>query len=144
MNVLMAFVIGALFAGGLYMMLRRSLVRIIIGLLLLSNAINLMIFTAGRLVPGQPPLIPLQADEIMPPFADPLPQALVLTAIVISFGVTAFAVILIRQTYTMVGSDDLNEMRYTDLPVPVDRENSNNDQESEVMEPVEPVREGTR
>jgi multicomponent Na+:H+ antiporter subunit C len=122
MTLIMSLVIGALFAGGLYMILRRSLVRIIVGLLLLSNAINLMIFTTGRLIPGRPPLIPLDAEGITPPFADPLPQALVLTAIVISFGVIAFAIVLIRQTYAMVGSDDMNEMRYTDLPMPLDKD----------------------
>lgn len=140
MNFLMAIVIGALFTGGLYMMLRRSLVRIIIGLLLLSNAINLMIFTAGGLVPGRPPLIPLDAQQITPPHADPLPQALVLTAIVISFGVTAFAVVLIRQTYAMGGSDDLNDMHWTDLPVQIEKE-STEAIEEDIMEPVDRVEE---
>jgi multicomponent Na+:H+ antiporter subunit C len=142
MTLIMSLVIGALFTGGLYMILRRSLVRIIVGLLLLSNAINLMIFTTGQLTPGRPPLIPLDADQITPPFADPLPQALVLTAIVISFGVIAFAIVLIRQTYTMVGSDDMNEMRYTDLPMPLEKEEKTLDEPEE--EPGEMVNEAVK
>jgi multicomponent Na+:H+ antiporter subunit C len=142
MTLIMSLVIGALFAGGLYMILRRSLVRIIVGLLLLSNAINLMIFTAGRLTPGSPPLIPLDAARVTPPFADPLPQALVLTAIVISFGVIAFAIVLIRQTYAMVGSDDMNEMRYTDLPMPLEKEEKTLDETEE--EPGEMVNEAVK
>ncbi|NPV76507.1 MAG: Na+/H+ antiporter subunit C [Anaerolineae bacterium] len=116
MTYLLAILIGALFSAGLYMMMRRSLVKILIGLLLLSNAVNLLIFTAGRLVPGRPPLIPAGAELPEAPFADPLPQALILTAIVISFGVAAFAIVLIRQTYQKIGTDDLNELRCTDLP----------------------------
>jgi multicomponent Na+:H+ antiporter subunit C len=117
MTVALAVVIGVLFAGGLYMMLRRHLVKILIGLLLLGHAVNLFIFTLGRLVRGRPPLIAQGETQIVPPYADPVPQALILTAIVISFGVTAFAVILLRQAYLSLGTEDLNRLRTTEMTI---------------------------
>lgn len=116
MTLLLAIAAGVLFAAGIYMMLRRSLVKILVGLLLLGYAVNLLLFNSANLVPGKPPIIPV--SETVPPagYADPIPQALILTAIVISFGVTAFAIVLIRQTYQVSGTDDLNEMRCTDIP----------------------------
>lgn len=117
MTLILAVVVGALFAGGLYMMLRRNLVKILIGLLLLGHAANLFVFTLGRLVRGKPPLIPGGEASLMPPYADPVPQALILTAIVISFGVTAFAVILLRQAYLSLGTEDLNQLRTTDMAI---------------------------
>ena len=114
METLLAFVIGGLYAAGFYMMVRRSIVKMIFGLALLGNAANLLIFTMGRLVRGRPPLVPLGAGEPVPPFADPLTQALILTAIVIGFGVQAFALVLIKRVYDEVGTDDLDEMKTTD------------------------------
>ena len=114
METLLAFVIGGLYAAGLYMMVRRSVVKMIFGLALLSNAANLLIFTMGRLVRGRPPLVPSGATEPAAPFADPLTQALILTAIVISFGVQAFAMVLIKRVFDTVGTDDLDEMKTTD------------------------------
>ena len=109
-----AFVIGGLYAAGLYMVLRRSIVKMLIGLALLSNAANLMIFTAARLTRAVPPLIPEGMTQLTGTFADPVPQALVLTAIVISFGVLAFAVVLVYRVYQSVGTDDLDDLRTTD------------------------------
>lgn len=115
MTLILALVIGALFAGGLYMMLRRNLVKIVIGLLLLGYAANLLVFTVGRLTRGRPPLITVGEEILVPPYADPVPQALILTAIVISFGVTAFAIILLRQAYLSLGTDDLSKLRTTEM-----------------------------
>lgn len=115
MIVMLAFVIGGLYAAGLYMMLRRSITKLIIGLSLLSHASNLLIFTTGGMVRARPPIISDDAERIVAPFADPVPQALVLTAIVISFGVTAFALVLLHRTYLTVGTDDLDELSKTDL-----------------------------
>lgn len=115
MILLLALVIGALYTIGLYMLMRRSLVKILIGLMLLGQAINLLIFTTGRLVRGSPPLIPADATQVIQPVADPLPQAMILTAIVISFGVTAFALVLARQTHIRLGTSDLNDLRNTDI-----------------------------
>lgn len=110
MIVMLAFVIGGLYAAGLYMMLRRSITKLIIGLSLLSHASNLLIFTIGGLVRARPPIIASDAANILKPFADPVPQALVLTAIVISFGVTAFALVLLHRTYITIGTDDLDDL----------------------------------
>lgn len=114
MEIVFALVIGGLYAAGIYMMLRRSIVKLIIGLALLSQAANLLIFALGRPGRGTPPIIAKGATELISPYSDPLPQALILTAIVISFAVTAFALILIKRAYQEVGTDDLDAMRTTD------------------------------
>ncbi len=114
METLLAAVIGGLYAMGLYLMLGRSLVKLIIGLSLLGNAANLLIFTAGGLTRGKPPLIPADVTEPIEAFADPLPQAMILTAIVIGFGVLAFTMALAYRAYQTVGSEDLDEMKGTD------------------------------
>lgn len=114
MEVIFAFVIGGLFAGAIYMILRRCLVKLIIGLSLLSHASNLLIFTIGRLVRGKAPIIEQSASQISETVADPLPQALILTAIVISFGLTAFVIVLIEQVYQIVGVDDVDKLKVTD------------------------------
>lgn len=114
MTILLAFLVGGLYAGGLYMIMRRSIVKMIMGLALLSYATNLLIFTVGGLTRAVPPLIEVGATEPVAPFADPVPQALILTAIVIGFGVLAFAVVLIEQTHRSVGTDDSNNLRGTE------------------------------
>jgi multicomponent Na+:H+ antiporter subunit C len=113
-EVVLAVVVGGVYAAGVYMMLRRRLAQIIIGLALLTNAANLLIFTAAGLVPHQPPVIPPDAETLQVTSADPLPQALILTAIVIGFGILAFALVLAYRTYHVVGTDDLDDMRSTD------------------------------
>lgn len=114
METLMAVVIGVLFASAIYMMLRRSIVKLVIGLIILSNAANLLIFTVAGMTRGAPPLIPEGLYAPSGIVADPLPQALILTAIVISFGVLAFSVVLIHRAYEVVGTDDLDQMKDTD------------------------------
>lgn len=114
MEPLMAVVIGVLYATAIYMMLRRSIVKLVIGLMLLSNAANLLIFTSAGLTRGAPPLVPEGLSAPLGEVADPLPQALVLTAIVIAFGVLSFAVVLIRRAYEIVKADDLDKMKDTD------------------------------
>lgn len=115
MEILLALVIGALYATGLYMMMRRSIIKLFIGLALLGHAANLLIFTVGGLTRGHPPLIAAGEEQLAGSFADPLPQALILTAIVIGFGVQAFTVVLIKRAYQSTGTDDLEKMRSTDL-----------------------------
>lgn len=114
METVMAFVVGGLYAAAIYLILRRSIVKLTIGLVLMSQAANLLIFTASGLTRGRPPLVPEGASSPPEPFADPLPQALILTAIVISFGVLAFTLVLVKRTYQTVGKDDMDEMRSTD------------------------------
>jgi multicomponent Na+:H+ antiporter subunit C len=108
---MLALLTGLLYAAAVYMMLRRSIVKLVIGLSLLAHASTLLILTVGRPVRTQPPIIPAGATELVQPFSDPVPQALILTAIVISFGVQAFALVLIRQSSKVVGTDDLDRMR---------------------------------
>ncbi|MCK6547650.1 Na+/H+ antiporter subunit C [Myxococcota bacterium] len=113
MTAALALVIGALYAAGIYMMLRRSLVKLLVGLILLSHAANLLIFTVAGITRGAPPLI-REGETRLSGSADPLPQALVLTAIVISFGVLAFATCLFYRAHAAAGTDDLDEFRTTD------------------------------
>lgn len=114
MGTLMAFVVGVLYATAIYMVLRRSIVKLVIGLVLLSNAANLLLFTSAGMTRGAPPLVPEGATVPDGVVADPLAQALILTAIVIGFGVLAFAVVLIRRAYEVVQADDMNQMKDTD------------------------------
>lgn len=114
MSVVLAFTIGGLYAAGLYLMLRRNLAKLILGLALLGNAANLLIFTVGGLTRARPPLVPEGATEPPATIADPLPQALILTAIVIGFGVLAFAEVLAYRAFQATGSDDLDAMQSTD------------------------------
>jgi multicomponent Na+:H+ antiporter subunit C len=114
MEILLAITIGVLYAAGIFMILRRSLVRLIIGLILLGNGANLLIFLLGRIAKGKPPLIPEDASFISEVYADPIPQALILTAIVISFGLQAFAIVLVKRAYRVVKTDDVDQMITTD------------------------------
>ena len=114
MVFLLAVIIGVLYASGIYMIMRRSFVKLILGLIFLGHAANLLIFTIGRVTAGRPAFIPKDANVLSGNFADPLPQALVLTAIVIGFGVQAFAIILFKRAYQEVKTDDLDEMKSTD------------------------------
>jgi multicomponent Na+:H+ antiporter subunit C len=111
MEALLAVIIGILFASSLYLMLRRNFVRVVIGLILLSNAVNLLIFTMGRITRGNPPLIMDGQQFPAEGFANPLPQALILTAIVIGFGLLAFALVLAYRAYRELNTVDVDRMR---------------------------------
>ena len=110
MEALLALASGVLYAAGIYLMLRRRLAQLIIGLGLLSNGTNLLIFTAGGLTRARPPVVPEGAATLMQPYADPVPQALVLTAIVIGFGLTAFSLVLAHRVHATVGTDDIDDV----------------------------------
>jgi len=92
-SILLAFVAAALFGAGLYMTLSRHVVRMVLGLSMLTTAVNLVLFQAGRIRSAEPPLIP-EGAERLGNSADPVPQALVLTAIVIGFALTVILVAL--------------------------------------------------
>lgn len=115
MEIVLAFVVGGLYAGGLYLMMRRSIVKLILGLVLLGHAANLLIFIMTPLTREKPALIADGIEKLEGVFADPLPQALILTAIVIGFGVQAFAVVLVKRGYQIAGSDDVDMMNTTDI-----------------------------
>jgi multicomponent Na+:H+ antiporter subunit C len=113
-EAVLAIVVGVLYGTGFYLMLRRSIVKLIIGLVLLGNAANVLIFTAAGLTRGSPPLVSQGHIQPLGPIADPLPQALILTAIVIGFGVMAFAMVLVYRTYQATGTDDIDKIKSTD------------------------------
>ncbi|MFN3722639.1 MAG: Na+/H+ antiporter subunit C [Paracoccaceae bacterium] len=111
MEILVASAIGILTAGGVYLMLRMRTFPVIIGLTLLTYAVNVFLFTAGRLVTNMPAIYRSGA----PGYADPLPQALVLTAIVISFGMTAVIVMMALGAFLESGHDKV-DMTKDDTP----------------------------
>lgn len=108
MENLLPIAIGILFGCGCYLCMRRNIIRVLLGIMLFSQAANLLIFTAAGLAPEKPPMLGPGETDLAPPYADPLPQALVLTAIVIGFAVLAFAIALVLRAYHKVGSDDLD------------------------------------
>lgn len=108
MELLMAFVIAILFGIGTYLLLSRSLLRVVLGTAILSHATHLTILTMGRLKRGE---APIYVKNALLSYSDPLPQALILTAIVINFGVTAFLLVLAYRTYQELGTADLSELR---------------------------------
>jgi multicomponent Na+:H+ antiporter subunit C len=110
MEIVMCFVIGFLFMAAVYLMLSKSLLRIIIGTGLLSHGAHLLILTMGGLGGSAPPVVAPGVTD----YADPLPQALILTAIVISFGVTAFFLVLAYRSYQELGTDNMYLMRGTE------------------------------
>ena len=110
MEFVMAIVIGILFMAAVYLILSRSLLRIILGTGLLSHGAHLLILTMGGLGGTSPPVL----AEGVTDYADPLPQALILTAIVISFGVTAFILVLFYRTYAEHKTDNMNLMKGND------------------------------
>ncbi|MDE5413835.1 MULTISPECIES: Na(+)/H(+) antiporter subunit C [Alkalihalobacterium] len=109
MEILMSITVGVLFMVGTYLILTKSLLRLVLGLMLLSHGAHLLLLTMSGLKRGAPPLL----GEEAPFYADPLPQALILTAIVISFGVTAFLLVLAYRTYKEHKTDDLDKLRGT-------------------------------
>ena len=111
METLLALAVGVLVAAAVYLMLARNLLRFIFGILLISNAANLAIFVSGRLTQAAPPLIPPGADAPLGGVANALPQALVLTAIVIGFGLFAFALVLTFRAHAALGTLDTDAMR---------------------------------
>ena len=107
MEVLMSVVAGFLFMIATYLMLSKSLLRIIIGTGVLSHGVHLLLLTMGGLKQGAAPLLGQNAAL----YTDPLPQALILTAIVINFAVTALFLVLSYRAYKLVGTDDVGQMR---------------------------------
>lgn len=107
MELLAAIVIGVLFTCGVYLMLARNILRIVLGTALLTYATNLMLLTVGLLKRGGAPVL---GEGSLPVHTDPLPQALVLTAIVIGFAITAFAFVLAYRAYEVHGTENMTHM----------------------------------
>jgi multicomponent Na+:H+ antiporter subunit C len=97
---------GLFFASAVYLMLSRHIVRIMLGVALLGNAVNLLLFTAGRITRETPPVIAAAVNALPASAANPLPQALILTAIVISFSFFAFLMVLAYRAWQTLGTAD--------------------------------------
>ena len=110
MEALIALMIGVLTGGGVYLALRARTFPVVLGLTFLSYAVNLFLFAMSHLTVGQPPIIAPGAAG----YADPLPQALVLTAIVISFGMTAFVIVLALKARAELGNDHVDGREATE------------------------------
>jgi multicomponent Na+:H+ antiporter subunit C len=108
MEALLSGLIGLLFAAALYQMLSGHFLRFLLGLVMISNAATLSVFVAGRLTLGQSPLIPKGADAPLVEVANALPQALVLTAIVIGLGLFAFTLFLAIRAFRRLGHLNAN------------------------------------
>ncbi len=108
-HLILALTVGILFACGVYLVMRRGQIKLILGLGLLSHGVNLLLFGSGPLTLGKPPIFSdkknFLAELAQGGMADPLPQALILTAIVISFGITAFMIVLVNRRHTITNSD---------------------------------------
>ncbi|WP_336057814.1 Na+/H+ antiporter subunit C [Nitratireductor sp. CH_MIT9313-5] len=111
MEAVLAITVGIFFAVGIYLILSKHIIRILLGVTIFGNAVNLTIFTAGRVVREVPPIIPVELDVPASITANPLPQALILTAIVISFSFFAFLLVLAFRAYQELGTDDTDGMR---------------------------------
>jgi multicomponent Na+:H+ antiporter subunit C len=114
MTLMLVITVGVLVACGVYLMLRRSLVKFLFGIVLLGHAANLSVFTVGGLRRGESAVVPVGETVLEPGHADPLPQALVLTAIVIGFAVVSFLAVLIRRAQEAIGTGDVEDMRETE------------------------------
>ena len=100
----LALVVGGLYAVGTYLLLQRTLTRIVIGIAILGHGANLLLLASGQ--PGEAPIV---GDSPSSTFADPLPQALALTAIVITFGVAAFLLALAYRGWLLRGDDEVED-----------------------------------
>lgn len=106
MTIALAVTVGVLYATGTYLLLQRTLTRIVLGLAMIGHGANLLLLLGGG-PPGEPPLVP---DGRAPaPYADPLPQALALTAIVITFGVVAFLLALAHRSWSLDRDDEVED-----------------------------------
>lgn len=111
MEPVLAILTGLFFAAAVYLMLSKFIIRILLGVAILGNAVNLLIFTNGRLTREVPPVLAAGLDVPAKVVANPLPQALILTAIVISFSFFAFLLVLSWRAYEGLGTDNTDRMR---------------------------------
>ena len=114
----LAFAVWVTLAAGVYLMLSRDMLRSVVGLALLGSAINLLLLASGRLASMHPAVVEAGASALGES-ANPLPQALVLTAIVIGFALMCFALVLVKQLVQRAGVDDALQLRLVE-PEPDD------------------------
>jgi multicomponent Na+:H+ antiporter subunit C len=113
MEIFMAIITGTLYAAGLYLLMHRSFIKLVMGIILFAHASNFFLFTAGGIVRGMPAFVS-DGNPDVGELADPLPQALILTAIVIGLGIQAFAIVLLKRVHFTAGTSDLDKLRNTD------------------------------
>ena len=111
MDHVVAALVGCFVALGVYLLLSRSLIHMLLGLVVLGNGVNLLIFTAGRLTRAVAPIVPDGLAQAVGPIANPLPQALILTAIVIGFAMFSFLLVLAYRAYQSLDADNTDRMR---------------------------------
>ena len=128
MELLLPLIASLLFGAGVYLVLSRALIRVILGLSMIAYGANLSILLAGGMKPDSPPLLNVEG-----PYVDPLPQALILTAIVIGFGTTALLLVLSIRAYQVTGTDQVQEL--TEKPDPPEQIESFADPENPSMSP---------
>ena len=138
-NLVMALTVGVLYAVGFYLMLQRSLMRVLIGVVVLGHGTNLLL----QLVGGPPARVPIVGNSPLETFADPLPQALALTAVVITFALTTFLLALGYRSFTLIGHDEVQDdledrriarIKHPAAPLPTtgddDRDSGDDDRDS--------------
>jgi multicomponent Na+:H+ antiporter subunit C len=111
MDYVFAALVGLFIAVGVYLLLSRSVIRMLIGLTIFGNGVNLLIFTAGRLTREAAPIIAGDLEIAAGPIANPLPQALILTAIVIGFSMFSFFLVLAFRAYQSLDADNTDTLR---------------------------------
>ncbi|QYO77903.1 Na+/H+ antiporter subunit C [Devosia salina] len=111
MDYVLAALVGLFITIGTYLLLSRSVIRMLIGMTIFGNGVNLLIFTAGRVTQAIAPIVPDGLDAPDGPIANPLPQALILTAIVIGFSMFAFLLVLAFRAYQSLDADNTDTMR---------------------------------
>ncbi len=116
METALALTVGALVAAAAYLLLARDLPRALLGFVLLGTGVNLSILAAGRIGTMAPPLVDPGAVALAAGAANPLPQALILTAIVIGFGLAAFALVLVMRAHAEFGSASAEDMDEAERP----------------------------
>lgn len=115
MSWLLALAISALVAAGVFLTLSRNILRCVIGISLIGSGANLLLFASGRIGSGAPPVIPA-GGEVLVEFVNPLPQALVLTAIVIGFALTCFSLVLALAVQQRTGISNTDALRQAEPP----------------------------
>ncbi|MBB4954523.1 multicomponent Na+:H+ antiporter subunit C [Agrobacterium vitis] len=111
MEAIFSIIVGLFATTAFYLIMSRHIVRVLMGIVILGNAVNLGLFTVGRLTREVPPIMLNGQDTLPMTAANPLPQALILTAIVISFSFFAFLLVLSYRAYQDLDTDDTDEMR---------------------------------
>lgn len=138
-NLVYIIVIGVLIGAGVTLLLERTLTRVLIGVILIGNGVNVLILNGGSF--GAAPIVGEKSTEDM---SDPLPQAMILTAIVITLGITAFLLALAYRSWQLLGhdevQDDAEDRRIIEL---AERDESHQDDEDEADEPPDPVYDDT-